>query len=370
MPSSTSSSESASRLPWAGIVATLLVVLGDPFLVRSLPWTDLAEDIAEEKNMEFGVAQDLVMLEELRGLDEAGGPRVMFCGNSRAARFLRVMYYSDTDIAGATFHRFTHAGMEPFEQRALADTLVAHEPDAVVVGISEFDTHRPLRLSSVTGAGSLGAVADLVALTGAAFAHEQRDALMQLALAAWLPSYRYREVLRAAGLGMLEQFPGPTTGTVSIEDTPFTLAGEDPLPVKWKSYIESLRAALPGANARVVRAEAKQVISITRGPHVAVQQGLLRAMIETYRDAECAVLVVEPPLHPEAAVLYRSEIVEEARAFLRELDGLPGVDVLWLSESGPFAPDDFTDLTHLDEDASRRVAERVAERLTEMLSDA
>ncbi|MCB9899365.1 MAG: hypothetical protein H6825_15270 [Planctomycetes bacterium] len=368
--SSTSNSDARSGFPWAGLAATLIVALLDPLLFqRIVPWDALLERLDRTFFLEAGLARDELAFAELDA-DPGLVPRVVCAGNSRAGRFARVKDFVGLDLKGALVERFTHAGLEPFELRGLADRLAPYHPDVVVLSISEFDTHRPIRLNTTTAMQSLGALATLVREAGLGFAFAHRDLVLGLTLGALFPAYRYRAVLHVAGLDEYEHFAGVLSSRApSIEDSPFQLEGEAPLPLAFATFVPKLLAENPQLDGRTVNAQLKQCLSITRGPHVAVRMALLRTAIDEYLAAGAQVIVVEAPVHPSMVPLYRPETREEAHAFLRELDALDGVQVMWLDEIGPFAAADFHDLTHLDDEAGARVGHLVGERIEAILKD-
>lgn len=366
-PSSTSSSE-RRRLPWGGLLAVVLVVLVDTLgFGRFAPWEALREHVSRTNYMEIGVATDRLYFEMLRDLPE-DTRSVALLGTSRAGRGLPTFELAKNALEGAEFLRFCHAGLSPFELHALVMELAKTPPDAAVFLLSEFETHRPLRLQTVLGAGSVSALSDLVELAGAAFAFEHRDAFLGLSLASGLNAYRYRAIWSAAGLVTWRRFlPAHLDRKRDQLSAPVLMAGERPLSLNIRETQLQLAEIFPQASGALLRAQLKQLRGISLGPHAELQMELTRRSVEALLAAGSRVLIVEGPLYPPADVFFAEEPREEFRRFARELEALPGVEVVWLSESGPFRAPVFGDLTHLDEPGARQLAASVHPRLAELL---
>ncbi len=174
--SSTSASRAAAaRLPWAGLLAVLLVLaLDQRILGPDGPWQLLVGADPES------AAPARLALRELRAANP-GRPRVAVVGTSMVIDGFDEVLAAQS-LPGATLAKLGHPRFEPFVLLQLAPELVAARADAVVLILSEFDTHRPLRLEPVPGSSgaSLSAVVDLVRLAGPAFAVEQRTTLYRL----------------------------------------------------------------------------------------------------------------------------------------------------------------------------------------------
>lgn len=369
MPSSTSSSE-PRRPPWAGALALVLVLLVDATLFdRFAPWAWLRARMADDKHMELGVANDRM------GLRDAAErpPRqrlVAVLGSSRAERGLRRAFLAQGELRRAAFLRLCHAGIGPYQMRALAAEVAETRPDVVVLLLSEFDTHRPPRLQTNLATGDLRAVADLARLAGAGFTLEHRDAFLGLALASLLDAYRYRDMWAAAGLSRWRNFlPDHVVRRQDLSEAPPVFDGEQPLPLNVPEALETLAQLLPDVSEQTRRAELLQLRSVARGPHVELHTRLIERTVDVFREAGAQVLIVEGPLHPVVQRIARPEPIEEFRAFARRLEQRDGVEVLWLAQSGPFPASAFGDLTHLDDLGTARLCSAVRARVAEMLRD-
>jgi len=286
-----------------------------------------------------------------------GVPRVFLVGSSQADSAFAPPAARPVDGPPLAFAKLAHAGIGPFEIRSLVDEVLAYRPAAVVLLLSEFDTHRPLYLRPGASFGSLSAVVDLVIEAGAPFAVAQRNALYRLTVAGLLNGYRYRDVLGRAGLDRLRRFeldvrlpgrPAPESDAV-LAGAPSTLLS----PAEVDRLLGQV-AALP--RLRSV-AEANQIHSITRGEHARVQMGLLRRAVRILRAAGTQVVVVEGPLHPAATALYDTSIRSDFLAFARSLAAEEGVCFVPLEATEPFGPGDFWDLTHVHPAGAQRITQ-------------
>ncbi|GJM21868.1 MAG: hypothetical protein DHS20C15_17830 [Planctomycetota bacterium] len=334
---------------------------------RFAPWEELRERISKADYMEIGVAADRMFFETLRALPEET-PSVALLGTSRAGRGLVSYELAQGPLQHVEFLRFCHAGLSPFELHALVSELVETPPDVAVFMLSEFETHRPLRLQTVLGAGSPTALFDLAELAGASFVFEHRDTFLGLTLASALNAYRYRALWASAGLVSWRRFlPAHLDRRRDQLSAPFLMTGEPPLPVNILETRKQLGEVFPLVGASLLRAQLVQLRGITLGPHADLQLELTRRSVEALLAAGSQVLLVEGPIYPPAVTLFAEEPRAQFRRFARELKALPGVEMIWLSESGPFRAPVFGDLTHLDTPGSKQLAVSVRKRLASML---
>jgi hypothetical protein len=103
----------------------------------------------------------------------------------------------------------------------------------------------------------------------------------------------------------------------------------------------------PAMPAFMGRMQAGTIGETTRGPHVAVQQTLIRRSVERLRAAGVRVAIVEAPLHPAAVDLYDSALRAEFMAFMRALQAEFEIAFLPLEELEGYAESDFSDLVHV-----------------------
>ena len=377
---SSTSSSSRAGLPWAGLLAAVLVLGGDALLLGDgAPWQSIAERIPASNPTALGVARDRHALAELRA---AGGrrPGVALIGSSRAAAGIQLSML-ERRLPGVTFAAVAHAGVDPFVICALADELAADGVAAAVLMISELDTHRPLRLEPVPGPGSgangLRALPDLLAETGAGFAARNRVSLYRLMLTAALRGYRYRRVLAAAGLGtpLAFEFPGHAPAAPLADDAFAAIAlGRRASPDLSPEVARRVSAAFRGVPAELRSATAATEVGIVSeigsGKHVAVQMALLGRAVARFRGVGAAVVLVEAPLHPAAAELYDTRWRRAFTEFAEALAEETGVDFLPLEKTGPFEIRDFSDLLHTSFTGAVKLTRGIVDALRRVLPTA
>jgi hypothetical protein len=325
----------------------LSLVIGLDRLVLGLhgPWKALEASVPAASFLEAGITRDRLAIR--RVLSRARGSSVVVIGSSRADAAFGAL--RSDPRTGLVFTKVAHAAMLPFAVRSIVDEIVACDPKAVVLVLSEFETNQPLHLVPAASSGSFSAIADLVVETGPRFAFAHRQELYRLALVGLLNSYRYRDVLGRAGVDEVRRFPfdarfvkplpvaGPLADGLSAEpQTPLT-----------DEQLNLVSSQLRSRFGRSLDAEIAQVRSITRGEHATVQRALIRRSVDRLTAAGIAVIVVEAPLHPAAARLYDVSIRDDFLHFARSLAGDARVTFVPLEESGPFTEADFFDVTHL-----------------------
>ena len=340
-----SSTSSSSRWPVAALLAAALLLAADAAVLgpRGI-WAFLAARDPEQR------ALARLELQQVRAAPP-GEPRAFVVGTSR------VQEGFDADVArrelpGNAIGKLGLPRFEPFVIRQLADDLLAARADAVVILLSEFDTHRPLRLEPVPdpGTASLGALVDLLRATPPAFWIEQRTALYRLLACSALDAYRYRPILRTAGLGRLREFHFDQRFGASERGDPFrpiALWGGVRHEVPENARRSTFDLFPPRIGSFMGRMQAGTVGETTRGPHVAVQETLIRRTLERLTGAGVRVAIVEGPLHPAAADLYEPELRGEFLAFMRSLEQAYGMRFLPLETFEAYAESDFQDLVHV-----------------------
>ncbi len=370
--SSTSSSR-AGALPWAGLLAAALLLALDAGVMGTRgPWAALAERVRGAGAAPSGVANDRLALREVRSAPPER-PRVFVLGSSRAAAGF------DAEVAQhafpvVAFARLGHPGVDPFVMRSLAEEVIAARAAAAVLVLSEIETHRPLRLEPIPGPGasavSLAAVADLLAETGPGFAWRNRESLYRLLVSSALRGYRYRDVLRHAGLLDLIEFP-LADGRLSRPAPPMLgmhpiALGEDfrnPVTPPMRRRLAEVLAALPRRWQIAAMPEVDILREVTPGIHVDVQLALVRRTVERLREAGVGVVVVEAPVHPAGAALYPPQLRTDFRAFGESLAADPGVIFVPLDAMEAFEEGDFKDLLHTGPQGSEKLTNGIVRGL-------
>jgi hypothetical protein len=357
-------------MPWGGLLALAALLLLDRLFFGVIaPWGALAERVGPTERPHHQVARARGTLRDLAAM-ASDLPTAFFVGSSRADRGF------DPETARrrlpeVAFGRMAFAALRPFEMRSLSDDLVRAGADAVVLMLSEFDTHRPIRIDPMPGtsAASLGALAEFFRLAGPRFAFENRPLLYRVPLSSVLDAYRFREILRLAGLDALREFPLDSERHWRRRDPASRPAamgaakrGKPP-----DELIERIASGFPERRNRVVRYQIRMVSEMGAGPHVRVQRELIRSTVARLRRQGVQVVVAEGPLHPAAALLYDANLRAD---FLALADGLReefGVSFLPLEEFGSLPPSDFGDLLHLNARGAKRFTRVVVDAVGQAL---
>ena len=244
----------------------------------------------------------------LRDLRRAGRPRVAVVGTSMVIDGFDPEL-AQRDLPGATFAKLGHPRFEPFVLLQLVPELVAAKADAVVLILSELDTHRPLRLEPVPGSSgaSLAAVVELLRLTGARFAFENRTTLYRLLASSSLNLYRYRVDLERLVPERLRAFATDERLGGGRKRDPFRPVAiwdgrHNAVPISAQRHTFDLFP--PQMDQFTARLQAGTVQEITPGRHAEVQQALLRRVVSELREAGIEVVVVQGLMHPAAQDYY------------------------------------------------------------------
>lgn len=397
-PSSTSSSDiepdradgvsspTAGALPLAGVLAAVLVLVLDGWVfgdVRLWRWFD--ELVESDVSMDSGIIRDRLAFDAMASADD---DRAQACviGTSRARRGLLPMWITPLLQDKVDVSYLAHAGMQPFEVRGMVDEIIDSGVDVVVLSLSEFDTHRPLKLSAATAAGSVGALYDLGRSAGLGLVKREREAFLRVSVAALLESYRFRQVQRAAGLGELLGFrrsdSGPPKSSVGLG---FAM-GADGLPGEplakgpdgameifgvpqslYHKAVDKLSERFPELSLNARRAELRQIVSISEGVHADVQMELLRQTVGELTDAGVDVLLYELPLYPPMGAYYELSTRQEFVTFARELAANERVHFVPLSTADPVLETEYIDLTHVSNRGSKRLSEALVSALLQVV---
>ncbi len=350
------STSSSRRLPWAGLLAVLLLLAVDRVALGPHGiWGRLAIDNPNS------AARSRLELQQLRAAPREQ-PRVVVIGTSRVIDGFDPLE-ARRRMPGTAFAKMGYPRFEPFTIRLLVGDLIDAGADAVVLIASEQDTHRPLRLEPIPGSSgaSLAAVWDLLRETGPGFAVEHRTSLYRLAASSLLKAYRFRVDLRLAGLDDLRRFRlEPRLGKPPYDpDDPFrptALWGAErtpppPIPAR-RSTMDLFPPTMDQWQA-ILQAGTMQ--EITRGEHVAVQMALYRRAVQLLREAGIEVVIVEGTAHPAAADLYDTSIRADFLAFADALVEDFGVRFVRLTEMAPLAESDFYDLLHTNAEGAAKI---------------
>jgi len=359
-------------VPWAALLAAVLVLAVDRSVLGNAGlWSAIARrlELAPKRlvRVESGIARDRLDLARL-DRSEQGEKRVIVMGNSRARDGLQFGAVPDSMLLA----ELLHAPISPLELRLFAREAVRHRADLLVMMLSEFDTHRPIRIVPRAGFADLratGAIA-LAAATGRpgwspAFLLEKRVGLERLALAAAFDAYRYRDVLDRAWLderlGFRPDEDGRLPALVSHEL-------EEDEPAAAIPDLEAVRERFGPQSRSFPDSYVPLLRGIRIGAYARANEDLVESAVAILRAAGCEVLLVEGPLHPVAYELYdHSGTRAEFLDFVHALAQRQGVHFLALEESGPFPASDFADPMHLARRRGQVLGALVLRRIEEIL---
>ena len=350
-------------LPWAGLLAVLIILAVDRWaLDDSRDWSRVLQHIGVERRLEVGLARDRVQLRKLDHLHEAYATALVL-GNSRMAAGFQFDAFSK-EVRGR-IGKLAHAGFNPLELRSLLSEVVEREPTVVMLLLSEFDTHAPLRLTPQAMGEDLGAVWELALTTPPGFVHEHRTDLLRMVLVSTLRGYRLRTVLGAAGLDEWRRFATDERWPVINEERAEPALGRRvPMPRGIETLIGEGGVFPPEAGPSI-RQQASLLMALAGGAQADVQMQLVGSLVAGLREAGVRVVILEGPLHPIASHLRQPALRAEFVTFMQELSTDEGVSFVPLTEQPGYSPAEFTDLTHLNAAGAGRLSALGLEQLTQ-----
>jgi hypothetical protein len=338
---------------------------------RPALWETVSAAIPEgRRDMYGGTALDELAAARL-ATDEGGEPKVAFLSSSRGQRAWPLEELPADERPPWRVALMTHPGIQPLHMLLQADRLARLQPDVVVIMVSEFDTHRAVALVPHVLGDSPGAVGTLTSLLGPAVAWEHRQTLARFALASVLPSYRFRRVFGLAGLDRYRSF-GRRTGQGQGGRWPEALPAGEPLSLTRRQLdriTDAVRESMPSVDvdSGQFTSQLGTYQAITRGPHAQVQMEIVRRAVLRLVDAGIDVLLVEGPLATLPVELCDPMTRFEYRALAQELAAAPGVHLLTVEDSGPFALEAFRDLFHLDDEGAAQMTEATLAAVEDVL---
>jgi len=361
-PSSTSSSEQPTglaRLPWGGILALALGLLGQHLALNvQAPWAWLLSHEEELTLLEQGLLID--RREMVRAAATTGDrPRVALVGTSRMESGFREQLVIPELQPPIEFFRHTHPRMYPHEIASQASEILALEPDVVVFTVSEFELLTPLRLVPQGWGGDLDALFDLMGRTGPVFVFQQRDAFLRMLCAGLSDAYRYRSILGKTLLPQIRDVlarADDETGANPHRDA--TLADGTARPAvgaEFERLIGPMLRQFPDRKD-TIRSQSAQVRGIRPGAHAKLKMDIMQRNIETFRDAGVQVMLFEGALHPDAATLYDSQASRSVfLAWARTMAEREGVHFMPREDLGEIPAEEFRDVTHVNKLGALRV---------------
>jgi hypothetical protein len=336
--------------PWAGILALLTIFLLDATVlgVRG-PWHWIHGRIEPVGTVYEGVAHDRTVFRDL-AVEEDARPRVFIMGTSRARRAIRSSQ-AETAAPDVRFARFNHPMMDLFTIRSLVPEVLDAGADGVLLMLSHFDTHRPLRLEPLPARSSArpALFLELMRDAGLRFGWDNRGSLYRLIAARTLNGYRLRESLALAGLDRLRHFEldGRLQGLGARPNLRSRPAlGEPVLDLDLETKRMVAREIRPELH-RFLK-QANWIAETRLGEHARVQLGLLRRLVDELVEAGVWVVIVETPLHPIAESLQQAGTREEFLRVARELDRREEVHFVPIPANRPFGRRAFHDLLHVN----------------------
>ncbi len=355
-----------AKLPLAGLLTLALVLAVDAVVlgVRG-PWPALHQRV--EGAVPKGIVNDRLQFRRLLDAPDSQR-RAIVVGSSRAnAGFNRPEARPDL-----IFGKIAHAGLGVFQIRSLADEALDFDTDVMAIVLSEFDLNSPVTINPQANFGSLSATRDLFAEVGTATSFEHRLTFYRLAMTALLNSYRFRRVLHSAFADDFRRFELDKRLSRKGSSSPLrplvsggqrkSLTSQDKERIK-----AEIQERFPHLTARAVRLVFQQIHRITRGPHFEIKAGLLRRAIKRLSEAGVKVVIAEAPVHPLAEEIYDPTIRMEFLTLASSLEKQFGTRFIPLESSGPFEPEEFKDLTHLNHRGARKLTRAILGVVDEVL---
>lgn len=347
------------------IAALLLVLTLDHTLLgKSGPWSNIASRITPFGGLHWGVGQERALLKRL-GQRPSEVSSVVVMGTSRAfAGFDPAL--AEELVPRARFATMARPNLDPVSVRFLAPEVADARTNLVVLMLSEFDTHRPLRLEPIPdkSVADLRALGQLIAITDTAFFVQNRESLYRIAASSISRAYRFRGLLGIGYLNRLRDFP--------LSDR----LAEPSLPrIRGKTALGRATPTLlsPERAQPLIRQLSKRfrnnemhlawIAEIHNGPHVTVQMRLVRNTVAYLHERGIEVLLVETPLHKISLKITPTNARGDFVAMAVELAQLPGVEFISLNQMPRFRPADFSDLLHLNDLGKQKLTTAIAKEI-------
>lgn len=348
-----------SRLPWGGVLALLLGLLGQHVALSvQAPWDWLLAHEEQLTLLEQGLLID--RREMVRAAATTGErPRVALVGTSRMEAGFREQLLRPELRPPIDFFRHTHARVYPHEIASQASEILAFEPDVVVFTLSEFELLSPFRLVPQGWGGDLDALTDLMGRTGPAFVYEHRDAFLRMLCSGLSDAYRYRSILGKTLLPRMRDVLARSGGAGSArQHWDAALADGVPMPLdpaEFERLIEPMLRQFPD-HATTVRAQSGQAREIRPGAHGELKLDIMERNIEIFRDAGVEVVLFEGALHPAAASLYDAQASRQVfLAWAQDMAGRDGVHFIPREDLGLVPAEEFRDVTHVNKLGALRI---------------
>jgi len=131
--------------------------------------------------------------------------------------------------------------------------------------------------------------------------------------------------------------------------------------------VERVLAEFPERRRRAASYQIWMIAEMGAGPHVRVQQQLIRSTVARLRAAGVQVVVAEGPLHPDAALLYDTRLRDDFLAFADALRAEFGIRLLQVEAFGGLSATDFGDMLHLNARGARRFTRVVVDAVSQVL---
>lgn len=361
-----------SRLPIAALLSVALLLISDHLVLGpGGPWPFITAQVPLGDGVSKGVARDRVQLQMSRARP-AEEKSVFVVGTSRARAGFQRRFAMEV-ASSLSFFGLTHAMLDPFVTLSLAPEIVEAGADVVVLYLSDFDTHRPLRIDPIPAKSSNSphALVEVFANAGPAFAFENRTLLYRITVSSWLHSYRFRDLLAQTPLSALRAFPlprrlversQPTARGPAVLESPFANS---------LSEVERARfvARLPTELKRHAVRQLPFLTEIQKGEHSRIGMGIVRRTVTVFRDSGVEVLIVECPLHESRGWLRDAGTRPEFLSLGRSLAEQEGVHFLPLEALPNFQSGDFSDLLHLNQKGANRLTAALVTALEEIATN-
>jgi hypothetical protein len=350
------------------VIGVVLVLVIDAVFFRVIaPWEALTERVPYRSRPHHQVAFARGELAALAASPEK--PSAVVIGTSRADVGF-VPSEARKSLPEVAWAQMAYAALRPFEIRSLVGDAIDAGADAVVIVVSEYDIGRPLRLDPIPGTAvdDVGALFELMRLGGWRFAWENRALLYEIPLSRLVGAYRFREILRNAGLDRFRTFPMESDHLAEPAppaQPPPALTGERRF-IDREKFEATARLFKPPYKG-ISKWQMGMLTEVGPGPHMAVQEELLRSAGRRLHAAGVKVIIVEAPLHPAAADFYDTDLRRVFLDVVADLQRECDATFVPLTAEPPFVREEFADMLHLNRKGAQRFTGVIVEAVRKTL---
>ena len=340
MPSSTSSSETSSRFPWALVVAVAALLFSERALWTSRPWLELCARYASP----FRFSDPLRTEARIRLLPtHEASPPILLIGSSQILEGLECEPFW-ARFPGRTCVNLGIAGGTPLDVLFLADRIDARLPRrTLITGLFPQTLH-----SAPRAAYSDGGTLSCLYRTRSLFRMSPKewiDIVLYGQIQNLVPTLRMKDSL-AELWSVISPDPMAAWRFEMPPQPPNNLDRKDPRPPK---FFRKLRGVVEP--------------TIAPGRFTAAHERALTEVIDRELDRGNHMIVIDFPTRDGYETTITPEAVEHHRKLVQRLVARGDVEVVRARDLPPLTNDDFHDFTHVRASGRHILSERIAEIL-------